>query len=438
MSNVKKKKDRKVNMRLYPIYKMISWDLLFYYSIIYLFLTQAKGFSASQILLSEAFFTGSCLFLQIPLGILVDRYGKKNNLIFANSCMCVFMVILILTKNYTHLLIAFFIDAIGYVIKGICETNILYDSLPRGKKRGSLYSRIDGIGTSRYYIIDAITSLIAGFAFVVSPYLPMILCLIGNILATILATQFRHTHIPGEDETRTGVKEYFVQLRSATKFALTSKRMLCLLIFFGLILGLNYNLTTLRSGVLDKIQIPEQYFGLIFAIIQIAAAIFAKLQKIIHRKFRNKTLAVLGIPMTLSYILIGLLAIGNVIKLRITVIIFLFIMLGAIKGAFNVLIYRYLNNFTNHNIRPKLATVRNIFYNIFSIIISLKGSWLLGITSVSNTMIIIGVTTTIILILLLKYMKNKVGLKPEEYGYKDLKYSHLINMEVQNESKTRM
>ena len=135
MSSTKEIQDKKLNARLYPIYKMISWDLLFYYSIIYLFLTQAKHFSASQVLLGEAFFTASCFIVQIPIGLLVDRFGKKNSLVLANICMCIFTIILIFTKNYSQLLIAFFIDSIGYVIKGICETNILYDSLPKGKKR---------------------------------------------------------------------------------------------------------------------------------------------------------------------------------------------------------------------------------------------------------------------------------------------------------------
>ena len=90
MSSTKEIQNRKLNARLYPIYKMISWDLLFYYSIIYLFLTQVKHISASQVLLGEAFFTASCLILQIPIGLLVDRYGKKNSLVFANICMCIF------------------------------------------------------------------------------------------------------------------------------------------------------------------------------------------------------------------------------------------------------------------------------------------------------------------------------------------------------------
>ena len=72
MISAKKIQNGKINARLYPIYKMISWDLLFYYSIIYLFLTQAKGFSASQVLFAEAIFTSLCLIVQIPVGIIVE------------------------------------------------------------------------------------------------------------------------------------------------------------------------------------------------------------------------------------------------------------------------------------------------------------------------------------------------------------------------------
>lgn len=163
MEETQKIQDKKTNTKLFPIYKMFSWDLLFYYSIIYLFLTQAKNFSASEVLLAESFFTASCLFLQIPIGLLVDKFGKKNSLVFANICMCVFITILLFINNYKMLLLANFIDAIGYVIKGVCETNILYDSLPKGEKRGTLYSSIDGVGAARYYIIDAITSIIARY-----------------------------------------------------------------------------------------------------------------------------------------------------------------------------------------------------------------------------------------------------------------------------------
>lgn len=424
MANTKEIKEKKLNARLYPIYKMVSWDLLFYYSVIYLFLTQAKHFSASQVLLGEAFFTISCLIVQIPIGLLVDKIGKKNSLVFANICMCIFSFILIIAKTYTQLLIAFFIDAIGYVIKGVCETNILYDSLPGGKKRGNLYSRIDGLGASRYYIIDAATSLITGFTYVINPYFPIVLCLIGNIIAAILSTRFRHTNT-GEKESHIGLKKYFKQLKEAGKFAIKSKRIYCLLIFFGLLSGLIYNMTTFRSGVLEQIQLPEQYFGIIFAISQIAAAICSRTQNLIHRRYRNKTLSFLGIPFTASCIIIGFLTISKNNFFKTFAIIFLFVLQGAIKGTYNVLIYRYLNNFTNKNIRTKLATIRNMVYNVFSILISLLGALLLHFTDAGNTILIIGCMTTIVMILLLDYMRGKVGLKPNEYNKEDLKYSNI-------------
>ena len=422
MNNTEEIQNKKINARLYPIYKMLSWDLLFYYSIIFLYLVQAKNFSASQVMLGEAFFTASCFALQIPIGLLVDKIGKKRSLVIANICMCLFSFILLIIQNFNQLLIGYFIDAIGYVLKTVCETNILYDSLPIGKKRGNLYSEIDGIGASRYYVVDAITSLIAGYAFVLNPYLPIIFCFIANIISTILATRFRSIKLQNEQvEVKEGVREYFRQLGEAIRFTKKSKRIFCLLLYFGLVSGLIYNLTTFRSSVLEGISIPEHYFGIIFAISQMVAAICAKAQIFIHKRFRNKTLAVLGIPLTISCIIIGFLAmIGTSTTFKV-IIVLLFVFQGAIKGAYNVLIYRYLNNFTNRKIRTKLATIRNMFYNT-SILISLFGAMLLNYTDSANTIIIVGCMMTILIILLLDYMRGKVGLKPEQYKKEDVKY----------------
>lgn len=423
MNNTEEIQNKKINARLYPIYKMLSWDLLFYYSIIFLYLVQAKNFSASQVMLGEAFFTASCFVLQIPIGLLVDKIGKKRSLVIANICMCLFSFILLIIQNFNQLLIGYFIDAIGYVLRTVCETNILYDSLPIGKRRGNLYSEIDGIGASRYYVVDAITSLIAGYAFVLNPYLPIIFCFIANIISTILATRFRSIKLQNEQvEVKEGVREYFRQLGEAIRFTKKSKRIFCLLLYFGLVSGLIYNLTTFRSSVLEGISIPEHYFGIIFAISQMVAAICAKAQIFIYKRFRNKTLAVLGIPLTISCIIIGFLAmIGTSTTFKV-IIVLLFVFQGAIKGAYNVLIYRYLNNFTNRKIRTKLATIRNMFYNISSILISLFGAMLLNYTDSANTIIIVGCMMTILIILLLDYMRGKVGLKPEQYKKEDLKY----------------
>ena len=71
----------------------------------------------------------------------------------------------------------------AFNIKGIVETNLLYDSLPKDGKRGQRFSKIDGKGLAWYYYADAITSIASGFLYVINGYLPFILCLICCLIS---------------------------------------------------------------------------------------------------------------------------------------------------------------------------------------------------------------------------------------------------------------
>ena len=51
--HIRKKKN---NIKLYPLYRIFSLDLLFYYAIIYLFLTIEKGISVAEVLQFDAFY----------------------------------------------------------------------------------------------------------------------------------------------------------------------------------------------------------------------------------------------------------------------------------------------------------------------------------------------------------------------------------------------
>ena len=134
---------RKKNVKIFPIYKTVSWDLLFYFPIIFLFLTQVKGLSPSQVLLSDTVYTLSNTFWQIPITRIVDKIGKKNCLIIGNIIYSLSILSIIFMQSFYELLIIQFMYALGYSIKQICETNILYDSLPVGKRRGKIFSVID-------------------------------------------------------------------------------------------------------------------------------------------------------------------------------------------------------------------------------------------------------------------------------------------------------
>lgn len=72
---------RKYNIRLYSLHRMLTADLLFYYAIEFIFLTQIKGLSAGNVVLASAFGGIFQIMLQIPSTILIEkvRREKKHN-----------------------------------------------------------------------------------------------------------------------------------------------------------------------------------------------------------------------------------------------------------------------------------------------------------------------------------------------------------------------
>ena len=92
---------------------------------------------------------------------------------------------------------------------------------------------------------------------------------------------------------------------------------------------------------------------------------------------------------------------------------------------FHTIIDKYLRNFSNEKIDTKIFAAYNLFRNVFRMIGTLFASFFLDKMATTYCMIIIGVLFTIIYILLGKYMKTRVGLKPEEYSKEERKYDEL-------------
>lgn len=422
MENTKAKQK---NVKLYPTYKMFSWDMLFYYAIIYLFFTQVKGISAADVMLAESFYPIFKVLLLIPATILIDKIGKRKSLITGNLFIALSTLTYIFATSYEIIVLGEFFSAVGYIIKGVCETNMLYDSLEKNEKRGMLFSKIDGRATSFYFYIDAFSAIVSGFLFAFNGYLPLIFCLIINIISIVMAMNFEEIDDAPKTEKVTLRKE-LKELKKSLKGIFRSPRLRNLLLFGAIFSGILSTLVTLRSSILSDIEVPAQYFGIIFAILGIISGIAAKNQHKIHKKFRNKTLAILSFPVVISCVILGLWCAAGLDKeLTITVVLMVFLIQYIAKGPFNTLIRQYLNNFTNTTLRTKISSSYNLLESLFRSIFSLFASFLLRYTSTANTLTVVGCIATVGVVLLLDNMREKVGLKPEEYKEKDMKILEL-------------
>lgn len=429
MENVKNTNNMSYNMKIFPIYKALSWDTLFYYAIEFLFLTSIKGLSAAQVLFVDAFYPLFKFILEIPSNIIVHKLGKRRALILGNLFVVGDILLLILANNIYMIILAWFFSAFGYALKGLTETNLLYDSIPKGDKRGDTFAKIDGRANSIYYYLDAISAISTGFLFVVNGYLPMVLCLIICIISLLLSFNFKDVESTTENNNDTkspSMKEILSDLKQATKFIVKSNRLRSLVIFDGFFCAFLGMYSTLRSSILTDINLPAQYFGLVYAGLQLISGIASANQAKFHNRYRNRTLSIFATRTTLSFIMVGLSTmIGLNFGLTLEIILLMMAIQYAIKGPYYTLIKRYLNNFTTSAMRPQISLVCELLYSILRALLCFVCSALLEITTTSYVYVILGCIFTVFFIFLLDYMKGTVGLKPEEYKEKEIKFEEV-------------
>ena len=416
---------KKNNMKIFPIYKMFGWDLLFYYAIIFLFLTQVKGFTASQILIADAAYSFFRIIFQIPCINIIDLIGKQKSLLLGNILVTISIIGVTIGNSFTLLIVLYFFEAMGYNFKGLCEPTILSDSIPKSSVSLKIYSKIDGKGSSNYYFFDAISSITTGFLYVINPYIPMILCCIFCIISTLISLSFEEPDVNKKEKNKSvGFVEHYKDIFSIFKQIKNSNRLKSLLAFSLCFRGITVIFGTLRSSILVDIGMPEQYFGIIIAVMQIVSSISSKNQHLFHNKFKNRTLSWFSLSVATSYITMGIVVICNInYAVSLILVLSTIILMGAILGPYFTLMQRYLNSFSNPNVNTKIFAINSLLENLGRVFISLFASLLLGLMTTAYAFVIIGCIFFIIFIILLNIMKSKVGLKPEEYSEKDLVFA---------------
>ena len=427
-----KQKMRKRNMKLFPIYKMLSWDLLFFYTINFLFLTKVKNISASAVLLTDSFYALFVMLLQIPINIIIAFLGKKKSLVLGNFTLVIYITIVIFSRNIYDLILANFISAIGFGIKETVQVALLKESIPPSKYKSQIFSKLNSKGATGYYVLNMISKIVAGYLFTINGYLPIICTLIILIISTLIATQF----IEPNKKSKVSLKESMgiekiTDIKSGFKFVLKSERLKALIISAAFISTLLTILDNYEVNLLENIKLSSIIIGYAGAISSLISAIASKQENKFNAIFKNKSLTVLSLSLSISAIIAGVCGISKINENIVGILIILstYMILGFACGMYYTIIDRYLMNFANKEIDTKIMAVYNLIRNAYRVLFGCLASFILGITSAANALIIVGVIFTIIFIGINKYMKTRLGLKPEEYSKEERKYDEFKNIE---------
>ena len=418
---------RKTNMKIYPTYKKLAWDYLFYYTIDFLFLTQVKNLSSADVVLASSVKALFGILLQIPANIIVEFLGRKNSVILGNILNCLYIVMFMMTGNIYDLILAKFISSLAFSLKDIAEPSLLNSSIPPSKYKSNILAKINAKGASGYYILGAVSKIIGAILFEFNTYLPFICSLVMLIIVTIMSIRFIEPVKRKEKTKQSGlVKKQLKNIEEGFKYILKSNRLKALIIASALIASLLSILSNYNTSILQYVKIPTYIIGFIAAGMSAVSSMASKMQEKFHNKFRNKSLITLALIASISTIIIGISGmIADKSKFFIGVIIFAIMMSRFTHGMYFTLIDKYFTNFSNKDIDTKIFAVKNLVVNMTSAIMGFIASFLLDKMEITYCMIIVGIAFTIMYILMEIYMKTRVGLKPEEYSKDEKKYDEL-------------
>lgn len=419
-------KKRRKNAMLYPIYKMFSWDLLSFYSIEFLFYTMTKGITASQVLILTSFYIIFKVIFQIPSVAISDYFGKKKSIILGNGLLILYMLILIFAPDLKWMIFANIFCSFGYDLKVISEGNLLYDSVST-KGGDGIYTKLDSKGASGYYILNTILSVIAGYLFVINNYIPPFICLIFLILSFILSFKFNDIYEVKNKKEKESFSEFLKNYKNdliySFKFIKKSNRMKSYLIFAAVFYGIIKTFNTYKNDLLTDMMVTEEQFSMIYALLSLIAALTITYSKKIQKKFKNKTLTVLSMSYILSIVCVGIISLIMPNNIALPFVLIFYAVIRICDSQWFVTEYTYLRNFTTPESRSKISFTFELIMCLGASIISFIGAIVLEYFNIRNTILLTGLLFLAIMLVVLDYMKTRIGLKPSQYKKEDIEFT---------------
>jgi len=219
----------------------------------------------TRIFILEAAFMFWVFVLEIPTGVVADKFGRKASIIlgglFSAICISIFGII----NNYWVFFVAEFIGAIGFTLLSGADKALIYDSLIQTKKTGEakvILSRYESAGTLGILIGFPIGSLIAGSDLL--PY-PETLPLTFIISGLFLLLTFLVALTLNEPERKEKVDEFIKEGFDGFKYIFKHKTLRLFALNFALISATTFFMFWFYQSLAGVVGIDIKYNGFIGA-----------------------------------------------------------------------------------------------------------------------------------------------------------------------------
>lgn len=385
-------------IKLFWIYRALSYDLIFYYTIATLFYTTIKGSTLSQVMLVHSFAAIFTFIFLIPAHFLIKKIGNTLSIRIGTFLWILYLTLTIFLQNVYAIFVIEAICSMGTVLKILSDSNIIVNTLElHGESKR--YVDIESKSITTYFVLDCIAALLAGYLFKVNGYLPMILCLISVIISFVISFFIKdETEIysglkyKGRQQTKQSDENSNGGIKSLVKNKNIIKFLIYVITFYGLIMSAGY---MQNIGLVD-IKFSSVTIGYIAVGAKIINALSSLIYDKIHTKIKNYFPIITSFIFLLTTLTIGLIYtfLPNSIPKFIALICMLLV-LEFFKQPYKIFAKDYIR--TNST-----GAARQTFYTIYfmcevsgDFLLCLLGSIMLESQTVGITYIILFAVTIV-------------------------------------------
>lgn len=335
------------NIKTYYAYSTFA-DLLILGPILVLFLL-AKGLNFTEIMLLQSIAAVSVVIFEVPTGAIADKFGRKFSMGLGSLLWASSLLIYVVGTNFFIFAIAEIIFSLGATLKSGADTAIIYDSL-KLMKRERDFQEVEGHARSLSLYAQAIGSVIAGFIYSININLPMLVSILFMLVTFI--TTLRFSEPPIEEKKDNCTIGYFKQIYESGSYVLNHEKIKAIL-FFSMVFFIFY-----RAGFwyfqpyMKVVDIPVEWFGAIFFIFNITAAIVSKKSHKIMEITKPRTLSFMALLIITSFFILGI--------TKVWIGVFAILLQQAARGLYRPVTRKYLNKHIPSNKRATILSFQSL------------------------------------------------------------------------------
>jgi len=339
----------------------------------------------------------------VPTGAVADKISRKFSIILGAGLWAVSLFIYVLGSTFLIFAVAEVIFSLGASFKSGADTALIYDSLKILDREGE-YQQVEGRARSYIMYTQAAGSIIAGFVYDININLPMIIS-IGFMMVTILiALKFEEPEIEGDREF--SISAYLEQIKESAAYTVKHEKIKAIL-FFSIVFYIFY-----RTGFLyfqpymEAVNIPVKYFGILFFLFNIVAAISSKYSFKIMDKTKPRTMLFMGLLLIVSFLVLGI--------VRAWIGVFAILLQQVARGLYRPVTRKYLNKHIPSNKRATILSFQSLLVSVaIAIVYPLMGI-LKDSSNIFTSHLVLVIAMSALLLMTNSYMNKRLGKRSKD------------------------